>query len=353
MNTDISPNHELSPPSQQSAHFAWDLAALLAAPVRWVAGWLFLSAFIRRFINAPEKMNPDAAGYVGEKFNHFMPNAVAGQKEMIEWLLANPSQLHIFLIVFSVLEGLCGLGLLTGTLTRLSALGISLMSYGVLTGAGWLGSTCLDEWQIGSLGMTGALVIMGTGAGPISIDRLVLSRIKKPWLPWLTSGPLFDTPRIPLRFSIGFISATTVAIFIMLATYQAFFNGLWGKLHNHSVRPEIELSQVKIDPTTGATSFRIYRSGGPDTYGAFIVSARLKDANGTVLSEAGPQQLADINPNSITNEYLVKVHPRANALLVPLGGAATVEMELPPHTGTPAVLELEDVSGITFQGEIQ
>lgn len=338
-------------PSANPANMSWELAALFAAPIRWVGGWLFLSAFIRRLINAPHKMDPDAAGYVGEKFNHFMPHAVAGQKEMIEWLLAHPGQLHFFLVVFSILEGLCGLGLLTGTLTRLSALGIGLMSYGVLTGAGWLGSTCLDEWQIGSLGMAGALVIMGTGAGRISMDHLVLNRIQKPWLKWITSGPLFSGNRIPRRLTLSYIGATAAVILIMLATYQAFFNGLWGKLHNHSVRPEVELSQVKTDSSTGALSFRVYRTGGPDTYGAFIVRASLKDEQGNVLGEAGAEQLSNIDPASIKNEYLVKIRSKGNALVVPLGGAATVKMAV-PHTGNPVVLELEDVSGLKFEGKV-
>lgn len=331
---------------------AWNTAALATAPLRMVAGWLFLSAFIRRFINAPEKMNPDAIGYVGEKFNHFMPHAVAGQKEMIEWLLAHPSYLHLFLVIFSVLEALCGLGLLTGTLTRLSALGIFLMSYGVLTGAGWLGSTCLDEWQIGSLGMAGSLAIIFTGAGQISMDQLLLHRINKPWLKWITSGPLFNTLHIPRNFSIGFTVTSIIVVVIMLATYQAFFNGLWGKLHNHSVKPEIEISQVTINPTTDEIMFRIYRSGGPDTYGAFIIKGRLKDAAGAVIGEISADQLSRINSDNIANEYLVKVQSKTNALLVPLGGAATVSLSL-PHSGLASSLELEDISGLTFHAPVK
>lgn len=254
-------------------------------------------------------------------------------------------------MVFSILEGLCGLGLLTGTLTRLSALGIGLMSYGVLTGAGWLGSTCLDEWQIGSLGMAGSLVVMGAGAGRISMDQLVLNRWGGRWLKWLTSGPLFDGVRVPRRFALGYVGATAVVVLVMLATYQVFFNGLWGKLHNHSVRPEVELSQVRADSSTGAVSFRVYRSGGPDTYGAFLVAARLKDADGNVIGDAGVAELAGINPESVANEYLVKVRPKGNALVVPLGGAATIDMVV-PHSGVAAVLEVEDVSGLKFEGVI-
>lgn len=338
-------------PAQQSVRMAWELAAMFAAPVRWVTGWLFLSAFIRRFINSPEKMSPDAAGYVGEKFNHFMPHAVAGQKEMIEWLLGHPTQLHLFLVVFSILEGLCGLGLLTGTLTRLSALGIGLMSYGVLTGAGWIGSTCLDEWQIGSLGMAGALVVMGTGAGRFSLDHPVMNRFRKPWLKWLASGPLFEGTQSPRRFSWAYTGGAAVVVLIMLVTYQAFFSGLWGRLHNHSVRPEIQVSQVRADSGPGTLSFRVYRTGGPDTYGAFLVRVRLKDEHGTVVGEAGAEQLAGLDPESIRNEYLVQVRSMGNALLVPLGGAAVVKMLL-PHTGKAAVLELEDVSGLKFEARI-
>ena len=57
--------------------------------LRMTAGWMFFSAFLRRVILAPEKLDPTSIEYVGHKFNHFLPHAV-GIKPMLEWLLTNP-----------------------------------------------------------------------------------------------------------------------------------------------------------------------------------------------------------------------------------------------------------------------
>lgn len=43
--------------------------------LRLVLGWTYFSAFWRRLI-LENKLDPNAAGYIGEKFNHFLPNAL-------------------------------------------------------------------------------------------------------------------------------------------------------------------------------------------------------------------------------------------------------------------------------------
>ncbi|MGL5235971.1 MAG: TQO small subunit DoxD, partial [Empedobacter falsenii] len=43
--------------------------------LRLVIGWTYFSAFWRRLI-LENKLDPEAAGYIGEKFNHFLPNAL-------------------------------------------------------------------------------------------------------------------------------------------------------------------------------------------------------------------------------------------------------------------------------------
>jgi len=54
-----------------------DDAGLLTLALRLVIGWTYFSAFWRRTILA-DKLDPEAAGYIGEKFNHFLPNALVG-----------------------------------------------------------------------------------------------------------------------------------------------------------------------------------------------------------------------------------------------------------------------------------
>jgi thiosulfate dehydrogenase [quinone] large subunit len=46
---------------------------------------------------------------------------------------------------------------LLGLFTRPASLGVSSLALGILLGAGWLGTTCLDEWQIGVLGVAAGL----------------------------------------------------------------------------------------------------------------------------------------------------------------------------------------------------
>lgn len=62
-----------------------------------------------------------------------------------------------------------GLALIFGLLTRLAALGVLLLSGGILMGSGWLGPTCLDEWQIGAMGIAVGATLMLTGAGRASL----------------------------------------------------------------------------------------------------------------------------------------------------------------------------------------
>ncbi len=59
--------------------------------LRLVIGWTYFSAFWRRLI-LENKLDPEAAGYIGEKFNHFLPNALF-IKPLIQYLVENPEAL--------------------------------------------------------------------------------------------------------------------------------------------------------------------------------------------------------------------------------------------------------------------
>ena len=79
-------------------------AGLFSMVVRWVIGWTYFSAFWRRLI-LDNKLIPNEAGYIGEKFNHFLPNAL-GIKPLIEHLVLNPDQLQIAMVGFTIVEAL-------------------------------------------------------------------------------------------------------------------------------------------------------------------------------------------------------------------------------------------------------
>ena len=82
-------------------------SGFLALAVRMVIGWTYFSAFFRRTILA-NKLDPELPGYIGEKFNHFLPNAL-GIKPIIQYLVENPDILYYNMVAFTIIEGIVGL----------------------------------------------------------------------------------------------------------------------------------------------------------------------------------------------------------------------------------------------------
>ena len=148
----------------------YSLSGTFTLALRLVVGWTYFSAFWRRLI-LENKLNPDVSGYIGEKFNHFLPNAL-GIKPMIEYLVSNPDTLWWAMVIFTIIEGVVGLLYMLGFFTRLMSIGVFSLAFGILLGSGWLGTTCLDEWQIGILGVSAGFTIFLSGGGKYSLDYL-------------------------------------------------------------------------------------------------------------------------------------------------------------------------------------
>ncbi len=102
-----------------------------------------------------------------------MPHALPPIRAMMQWLLLHPHLAWAFLITFTWIEFTVGLFLLTGTMTRLAALGGTLLSFGMLFGNGWLGTACIDEFQIGTVEGIGAMIFLFIGAGSFSVDHWI------------------------------------------------------------------------------------------------------------------------------------------------------------------------------------
>lgn len=312
--------------------------------LRVVVGWMFFSAFHRRVILEPQKLVPEAAGYVGEKFNQFMPGAIFGVGDLIAFLLDRPELLHAFLWTFTLIEALVGLALMLGLGTRLAALGTLMLSAGILFGAGWLGPTCLDEWQIGAMGMAGGAALLLGGAGPLSVDAWI-ARARPAWMrPRLARLAADPTPTPSLLLT----AALAAGIFaVTLATNQIFHGGVFGTLHNDSVKPRVDV--LGLEQWDGSLRLTLERPVGPETYGAFLVALRVLDERGAPVLAMDADALASIPAEAIENRWLVKVRPGPHGLVVPLGARATVRLDLgdrlPPGRYR---VELEDVSGAVF-----
>lgn len=337
-----------SPSSRPSLDPALGLLSL-----RLVTGWLFFSAAWRRVVLEPDKMVPGAAGYVGEKFNHFLPHAL-GVRGLLDWLVRHPKALHPFLVAFTAIEAAVGLALLLGVLTRAAAAGTVLLSGGILLGAGWLGSTCLDEWQIGALGIAGGLAVLAGGAGPLGLDAVIARRSPRlrdsRAFRLLASGAL---PLAPVSLRRAGIAAAGGALALTLATNQVFFGGVWGKLHNDSVRPHVTISGTRLD-ASGALRLTLARDGGPDTYGAFVVDIAVLGSDGEAARRWEARELAALPQDAIVNHYLVEARPGPHGLVLPLGSVADVT--LPAGTGTipPGrhTVRVSDVSGAAWESAL-
>src|SRR5690606_20782218 len=151
-----------------------NIAGLFTLSLRWVIGWTYFSAFWRRLI-LDNKLIPEEAGYIGEKFNHFLPNAL-GIKPLIEYLVSNPDALQVSMVMFTIVEAIVGLLLILGLFTRLMSIGVCFLAMGILLGSGWLGTTCLHEWQIGVLGVATGFVLFLTGSSTYSLDNYFIKR---------------------------------------------------------------------------------------------------------------------------------------------------------------------------------
>lgn len=334
---------------QQEPSKAYVLAGIFTLSLRLIVGWTYFSAFWRRLV-LENKLIPDATGYIGEKFNHFLPNSI-GIKPIIEYLVSTPDLLWWAMVIFTLVEGIVGLLYMLGFFTRLMSIGVFSLAFGILLGSGWLGTTCLDEWQIGILGVSAGFTIFLSGGGKYSLDYLLLPKLSKnKWLVWLTSGEL---PLSIKQFSKVAISGAVLLFILTLYTNQVFHNGIWGPLHNKSVKPELKISNAKIQEDI--LTFKVYRIEGADVYGSFLIGITLKDENGKTILQKNGEELARFPLTRIKNDYVAKVAPGKHSLIIPLGSKATltirsdVFMDLPKSDYE---LILTDISGITCKEKI-
>lgn len=334
---------------QQEPSKAYVLAGIFTLSLRLIVGWTYFSAFWRRLV-LENKLIPDATGYIGEKFNHFLPNSI-GIKPIIEYLVSTPDLLWWAMVIFTLVEGIVGLLYMLGFFTRLMSIGVFSLAFGILLGSGWLGTTCLDEWQIGILGVSAGFTIFLSGGGKYSLDYLLLPKLSKnKWLVWLTSGEL---PLSIKQFSKVAISGAVLLFILTLYTNQVFHNGVWGPLHNKSVKPELKISNAKIQEDI--LTFKVYRIEGADVYGSFLIGITLKDENGKTILQKNGEELARFPLTRIKNDYVAKVAPGKHSLIIPLGSKATLTIRSDVFVDLPKgdyELILTDISGITWKEKI-
>jgi uncharacterized membrane protein YphA (DoxX/SURF4 family) len=326
-----------------------NMAGLFTLSLRWVIGWTYFSAFWRRLI-LENKLIPEEAGYIGEKFNHFLPNAL-GIKPIIEYLVSNPEALQISMVIFTIVEAIVGLFIILGLFTRLMSIGVFSLAMGILLGSGWIGTTCLDEWQIGVLGIAGGFTLYLTGSGYYSFDNYLIKKnlafTHKKWFTFLGSGPLMIKNLKPLVLIIS------ILIFgLTLFTNQYFHGGVFGKLHNKSVKPIVEISNVQHK--NSQLTFQLFRVEGADVYGSFLIGMEILNENNEVVKSIDQNQLAKFPKDKIHNHYVAKIKSGKHSLIIPLGAKADLTIDLDDvEIKDNYTLKLTDISGTQWTAEIK
>lgn len=327
---------------------AYTSAGLFTLSLRWIIGWTYFSAFWRRVI-LENKLIPDEAGYIGEKFNHFLPNAL-GIKPIIEYLVLNPDTLQTAMIVFTIVEAVVGFFIILGLFTRLMSIGVFCLALGILLGSGWLGTTCLDEWQIGVLGIAGGFTLFLSGSSAFSLDQYLINKNNSftatKWFSFLGSGML------PVKHLQWIVLTVSVIIFsLTLYTNQYFHGGVFGYLHNKSVKPKIEISNIRYNDLQ--LTFQLFRVEGADVYGSFLIGISILDETGQLVKHIDQNDLAKFATDNIHNYYVAKIKPGAYSLILPLGAKAdlTVELGSIPLKENYS-LKLTDISGIEWTTKI-
>lgn len=304
--------------------------------LRLVVGWTYFSAFWRRIV-LDYKLDPEVAGYIGEKFNHFLPHALF-IKPQLEYLLLNPDLLWWVLFAFTIIEGVVGLLFMLGLFTRLMSLTVAGLAMGILLSAGWIGTTCLDEWQIGVLGLAGGIVIFFSGPDHYSLDRVFY---KNKFI-LLMDLPAFQK----LNLQKLILWPSLIILTITLGTNQIFHGGVWGVLHNKSVSPHLEITSFKKEQ--GSLHFAIQRTEGADVYGSFLYRLQVRDSkSGKILSAIVGEEWENDKSLSIKNIYIAKIRKSKFSLIIPLGAKANFELDIQDKDLSEAELELilTDING--------
>lgn len=334
------------------------IAGLFLMPLRWVCAWILFSAGWRRLVLKPESLDPHSPFYEGIKLNHFLAHTFL-IKSVLNYVVIHPNFTLAFLWSFTLIELSLGVLLLLGLGTRLWGIIIAFLFMSLMFTAGWMGTTCLDEWTVAAFGMGIGLCLFLSGSGPYSLDAAISKRFHQVQHHYFWS--LLVSPELSFihEYRIGKRYAITVSILLLafvLGTNQYLVGGVYGPFHNPAVALHINL-HADLNKK-GDLALTLYRNEGPDTYGAFITQVTVTDAKGKAVLSYDNHQLGKLTESAIKNYYIVKAKPNGNALLLPLGSLVTLQLK--PISAINLLdgkykVTVEDVSGKTWttSAEIQ
>lgn len=306
----------------------WRIAGLILLSVRFVQGWIFWGGGSRRFIYAPEKLDPYAAQWMANKLQSAMPGALLGVGEAINFLLHHFFLLYVAIIVFSLVELLSGVALIFGCFTRAAGFITVLLSVSLMLIFGWEGSTCLDEWTMAVSNLAMGFAIFLSGSSIYSVDSWLIRRyprlMEKPWFLVLASGPWsFE------RLKRVALFCTLFTIIFTVGTYDYYRGAIVSRYHAGPVSAvvhHITLSQGRLR-SDGSVTFTAYVDAGNTAIPSNILNIELLDEKGKAIERWGEKELSKLPQSHIQNDYLYnRIMTGPFGLEAPVSARATITL---------------------------
>lgn len=335
----------------------WRIAGIALLSVRFVQGFIYWGGGSRRFIYAPNKLDPDAPHWMANKFQTAMPGALLGTDHVIDFLLRHFYLLYAGVLLFSAAELIAGAFLIAGLFTRASALVTMGFSVILMLMFGWQGATCIDEWTMAAANLAMGTTLLLGGAGAWSIDNALLARTPslggRAWFRWICGSlPLPQSDRAYRNLALALFAFVVV---FDVGTYSHFRGSVWGPFHGGPVSPtkhHLSLDQAVVEPD-GAVRFHVYLDGGTPEASAHVMRADLLGPDGKPIETWDTHALTTLPAAAIVNDYAYnKFKAGPYGLVAEMGAKATIVLPATDAGALPAGpdrLRLTIVDGRSFE----
>ena len=353
---------EAEPNGGKAAAMYWRSAALAMLSVRFVQGFIYWGGGSRRFFYAPGKLDPDSPVWMANKLQTAIPGALFGVGDIIKFLLLHFWLLYPAIIVFSAVELVAGLMLITGTLTRLAALATVGLSILLMIIFGWQGGTCLDEWTMAACNLAMGVSLLLIGSSAYSIDNVLARKwprlMARKWFVYCSGHERLPLSKLAFE-GLALISCAGVILFVV-GTYDYYRGSVWSAYHAGPVSPSrhhysVTNASVSED---GSVSFTIDMDGGTSGVSGHIMAVALSDTtSASPLASWDMQALSRLDAADIVNTYEYNQFKSARFGLAADVGAEAV-IKLPPagvaHPDSGFLrLSVTDVAGNEFSAPVQ
>lgn len=341
----------------------WRIAAIAMLPVRVIQGFIYWGGGSRRFIYAPEKLDPHAPTWMANKLQSAMPGALLGTDHVIAFLLHHFALLYAAIILFSAAELVVGAALMAGLLTRLAAAASMGFSIVLMLTFGWQGATCIDEWTMAACNLVMGATLLLAGSGAYSLDNLWLRRApqlaRRHWFRWCAGS--LPLPVSDSGFRRGALLLLAAVVGFDVGTYSYYRGSVLTAFHSGPVSPtrhHFALRDAVLLPDD-SVRFHVCLDAGTPEAPAHVMRADLLGKDGAVLASWDTAALAALPADAIRNEFAYnrfKVGPYG--LAAGMGAAAVIT--LPPAVspsrslaGTAGeVLRLTDIENRRFTAAV-